>query len=204
MRVPGCPARALALAAILAVTLLAGCGKSGATHFYSFSSMEGAPSSQPPCLSLGVGPVEVPAYLDRRSVMVRESENRLALAEFEEWAEPVRDGLSRVLAQNLGVLVCAKPIAVHPWPAGVNPGYQVTVQVQRFDGAPGKEVALEATWSILDKEGGLLVWNRFSDRKPCGQGYAAMAAAMSGLVSGMSGDIARSLQSLKPQGGGGK
>ncbi len=204
MRNPGYPARAFALAALMAVSLLAGCGKSGATHFYSLSAEAGSASANPPCLSLGVGPVEVPAYLDRRSVMVRESENRMVLAEFEEWAEPVRDGLSRVLAQNLSRLVCARPIAVHPWPAGVNPEYQVTVQVQRFDGAPGKEVALDATWSILDKNGDLVVWNRFSGRESCGQGYASMAASMSGLVSGLSGDIARSLQTMKPSKSGGK
>ncbi len=173
--------------------LAAGCGKSGPTSFYALSGPQTPALSGGACLSLGVGPVETPAYLARNSLMIRDGENKLKLLDFEEWAEPVSDGLTRVLAENLGTLVCARPLVTYPWPAGVSPDYQITVQTQRFDGAPGKDVVLKATWAILDKNGELAAWDSFDGAEPAGGNFASMAAAMSRLAARLAGNMARAL-----------
>jgi len=193
MRAPSLFRLAAALAAVAAALALAGCGKSAPTRFYAFSPASQAVSAKEPCVSVGVGPIEVPSYLDRRDMVVREGENRLKLAEMEQWAEPLKDGLTRVLAENLQSMMCARPIAVYPWPSGVSPDYQVTVQVQRFDGEMGKQTTLKATWAILNKEGDLAVWKSFSASRPTGADSQAMASAMSGLAAELAADVARSL-----------
>lgn len=182
---------------VLAAAGLSGCGKSAPTQFFALAPMENPASTVPPCISLGVGPVETPVYLDRRSIMVRNGENKMTLSEFEEWAEPLKDGLARTLAENLSGLVCAKPIAVYPWPVGVVPEYQVTVQVQRFDGALRDKVELRATWAILDRNGEMVLWSSFTAEEPSGGDYASLAAAMSRLAGGLSKDIAEGLASVK-------
>lgn len=197
MRPRTSPLIVLVATCLLALCLLSGCGKSAPTHFYALSPAEAPPLDGPPCYSVGIGPVEIPAYLDRRDVVTREGGARVKLAEFESWAEPVKDGLARVLAENLSGLVCARPIAVYPWPTGVNPEYQVTVQAQRFDGALKKDVVLRASWSILNGDGELLVWKLFESRAPAGDDYASMAASMSDLAATLSRDIAMAIKEFQ-------
>ncbi|MFP5238810.1 MAG: membrane integrity-associated transporter subunit PqiC, partial [Acidobacteriota bacterium] len=173
----------------LAAALLAGCGKSAPTHFYSLSSaQEAAPAQEAkaakaPCFSLGVGPVDFPAYLDRSQVVVRQSGNQMHVADFEQWVEPLQENFKRVLLENLEGSLCASPLVLHPWPVGVRPDYQVALQVLRFDGAPGQSAQLRASWSILDSHGELLVWKSSTlQESVAGPGYDALAAAQSRLV----------------------
>ena len=51
---------------------------------------------------LGVGPVTLPGYLDRPQLVVRVSENEIALAESDRWAERLDDNVVRILQADLG------------------------------------------------------------------------------------------------------
>ena len=179
--------------------LLAGCGKSAPTHFYSLSTA-GAPASAAeapagPCLSLGVGPVEFPAYLDRSQVVTKIGQNQMHVGDFEQWIEPLRDNFQRALTENLGRLVCAKPLVTYPWPVGGHPDRQIVVQVANFDGTLGQEVWLRVSWSILDADNKQLVWRTAEYREPvAGPDYASLAAAQSRLVEKFAKDVAGSLR----------
>ncbi|WP_243438574.1 PqiC family protein [Fundidesulfovibrio soli] len=187
----------------LAAFLLAGCGKSAPTHFYSLSTGQTAPEreaapARAPCFSLGVGPVDFPAYLDRSQVVVRQGGNQMHVADFEQWVEPLQENFKRVLLENLEGSLCASPLVLHPWPVGVRPDYQVALQVLRFDGAPGQSAQLRASWSILDSRGELLVWKSSTlQESVAGPGYDALAAAQSRLVNRLSQEIAQAFAGLK-------
>ncbi len=183
---------------ICALTLFAltGCGASAPTHFYGFSPMGATALDESSCLSVGVGPVSVASYLNRDSVVTRDSANRLQVSEFNQWIEPIEDGLSHAVADNLSGLICVEPIAVYPWPIGITPDYQVSIQLQRLDGILGKTVSLKATWSIVDNQGKLLKWSSFSDQTACGPTYDDLAASASQLIVGMTKDIATELKTL--------
>ncbi|WP_243311271.1 PqiC family protein [Fundidesulfovibrio agrisoli] len=200
---------ALPLLLLLAAALLAGCGKSAPTHFYSLNSgqaaptQEGAPAQEAkpakaPCFSLGVGPVDFPAYLDRAQMVVRQGGNQMQVADFEQWVEPLQENFKRVLLENLEGSLCASPLVLHPWPVGVRPDYQVALQVLRFDGAPAHTAVLRASWSILDSQGELLVWKSSTlQESVAGPGYDALAAAQSRLVARLSQEIAQAFGGLK-------
>jgi uncharacterized lipoprotein YmbA len=178
------------------LALLAGCGKSAPTHFYSLSAAA-SPAAEPagPCLSLGIGPVEFPAYLDRSQIVTRTGQNQMHLAEFEQWIEPPRDNFQRALTENLASLVCAKPLVSYPWPVGGHPDRQVVLQVARFDGSLGQETVLRVSWSVLDADGKQLAWRTNEYREPAGApDYAALAAAQSRLVEKFAKDVADSLR----------
>ena len=199
---------ALPLLLLLAAALLAGCGKSAPTHFYSLNSGQAAPAQEAqaqetktakaPCFSLGVGPVDFPAYLDRAQMVVRQGGNQMHVADFEQWVEPLQENFKRVLLENLEGSLCASPLVLHPWPVGVRPDYQVALQVLRFDGAPAQTAELRASWSILDSHGELLVWKSSTLRESvAGPGYDALAAAQSKLVSRLAGEIAQAFGGIK-------
>ncbi|WP_428560539.1 MAG: PqiC family protein [Solidesulfovibrio sp. DCME] len=192
--------RTLAVPAALAAALLllAGCGKSAPTHFYSLSSAPAAQKDQAPsgpCLSVGVGPVDFPAYLDRSQIVTRTGANRMQLAEFDQWIETPRENFQRILTENLAGLVCAKPLVTYPWPTGGHPDRQVVIQVARFDGVLGQDAVLRASWSVLDTDGKNLAWRSNEYRQAAGgPDYDSLAAAQSRLVEQFAKDVADSLR----------
>ncbi len=200
---PVTPMRRLAAAlagAACGLTLLAGCGKSAPTHFYSLSSAgspQQADTATGPCLSLGVGPIDFPAYLDRSQIVTRTGQNQMHMADFDQWIEPLRDNFQRALLENLSGLVCAKPLVGYPWPAGGRPERQIVIQVARFDGSLGQETALRVSWSVLDADSRQLAWRTAEYHEPTGApDYAALAAAQSRLVEKFAKDVAESLRGL--------
>jgi len=56
-------------------------------------------------LTIGVGPVTLPPYLDRPQIVTRASRAQLHLAELDQWAASLQDTVARVLAENLSLLM---------------------------------------------------------------------------------------------------
>ena len=148
-------------------------------------------------LSIGVGPVELPQYVDRPQIVTGQQSSELHSATSAQWAEPLQDGFTRVLAENLSLLLATDRVALFPWKTFV-PEYQVVVEVTHFLGQTGGEVSLVALWSILTKDGReALVSKKSSFREATGSSeYAALAAAMSRTVAALSRDIAAALLAL--------
>jgi len=184
--------------AVCCLPLLAGCGKSAPTHFYSLNTAPTPPSGTAPagpCLSLGIGPVDFPGYLDRSQVVTRIGQNQMHVADFEQWIESPHDNFQRTLATNLSSLVCAKPLVTYPWPVGGHPERQVVIQVAQFDGILGQEAVLRVSWSVLDGEAKQLTWRATDYREPvAGPDYPSLAAAQSRLVEKFAKDVADSLR----------
>ena len=111
-----------------------------------------APASSAPhaSVAVGVGPVRIPAYLDQSSILVRTGEGEVELSGEHRWAEPLRDGIGRTLAENLSAMIPTDAVAVFPWRTPWTVDYRVTVDILRFDGAPGRSVVLDARWRLLD------------------------------------------------------
>lgn len=112
--------------------------------------------SSPPSLAagarlpvvLGIGPISLPGYLDRPQIVVRLSENEIALAESDRWAEPLRDNVARTLEEDLATLLPASSYVEYPWYASAAPDYGVAVEVRRFEVDARGAVVLDATWRI--------------------------------------------------------
>ena len=83
-------------------------------------------------LTLGLGPVKFPAYLDRSEVVTRVEPNRVVVSENDHWAEPLKTNFTRVLSQNLSVLLGGSQILSFPWYSSTHLDYQVVIDVQRF------------------------------------------------------------------------
>jgi len=107
-------------------------------------------SSNPAGVSIGIGPIRLPGYLDRQEIVTRVSQNRIDLSEYDRWAERLETNFTRVLAQNLSVLLNTDQLVFYPWELNRKPNYQVTIEMLRFESNTRGEVQLSARWEILD------------------------------------------------------
>src|SRR3546814_11447622 len=87
---------------------------------------------------IAVAPVTLPAYLDRPDIVTRSTDNRLELADFDDWAEPLDDNITRVLAENLGHLLRTDRVVVLP-SASDAIDTEVRVDISRFEREPRSE-----------------------------------------------------------------
>src|SRR5262245_32782491 len=136
------------LSIALAATAALGCGGSATARFYTLNSTatsQGAPAVRD---AIAVGPVSIPSYVDRPQFVVQAEPNRLTLEEFERWAAPLDEGIARVIAADLTVLLGTTQVITVPLPPGFIPAYQVAIDVQRFESVPGKGVVVDAVWVV--------------------------------------------------------
>jgi uncharacterized protein len=191
--------------ALLGICLLglSGCAGSPPTRFYVLPSLTGAetaPPAAPRDLTIGVGPVTLPPYLDRLQIVTRASRARLVLGEFDQWAASLQDSVPRVLAENLSLLIPTDRVLLHPWSRTTEPDYQVTVDVTQFDAGPSGEVVLAARWRILSANEKELVIRKARFTAAAGrQGYEATVSAMGHTLDALSQDIAAALLTIVQQ-----
>jgi len=193
-----------ALLPLLLVTAwgVSGClGGSAPTRFYVLAAIDGPEVPGARAMSIGVGPVNVAAYLDRPQIVTRPSADKIDLADFDQWGEPLRDGVPRVLAENLSRQLPAAKVSIFPWRGLEGVRYQVVVDVTRFDGPAGGDTLLEARWRILDGATAKELAGKTTRLTEAagGAGYTQTVSAMSRALAGLSRDIAQALVALPPQ-----
>jgi uncharacterized lipoprotein YmbA len=184
----------------VALLVLSGClGSTPPTQFYLVPPLTG-PDTVPPAsagwrdLTLGVGPVTVPPYLDRPQIVTRASRAKLVLADLDQWAGPLADTIARVLAEDLSLLIPTERVVLHPWPRMIDPDYQITVEVLQFDRGPGGEVVLVARWSLLDRDGkGLVLRTSRLSQAAGGTDYEAAVTAMGRTLDALARDMTATL-----------
>lgn len=146
-RIAGSMAAALGL---LALTL-AGCPTTEESRLYLLSPLpQSAKPAQTPLGDTTIRlRVDVAEYLNRSEIVTRVSENRYRLAEYDLWAEPLKDNFSRVLADNLSLLLGTEKVIVTDWSGRRGGGLLVDVSVARLDAVVGKDVTLDIRWQVL-------------------------------------------------------
>jgi uncharacterized protein len=172
---------------------------SPATQHYVLSPVVEAPpggtASPTAPLIVGVGPVNLPAYLDRPQMVVRRAPDLIEILELQQWGEPLRDGVTRVLAINLAHLLPDSVVVVFPWRSTEKVRCQVIVDVVQMDGPAGGTLALDARWRVLDGSGSEVAASISRLREPAGAG--GTAAAVSRALGILSRDIARELSATE-------
>ena len=95
---------------VMGLFFLDGClGKSQSPRFYTLSPLtedKAMAKSDTPARDtrIGIGPIKLADYLDQSRLVTRTGDNRLVKAEFDLWAGALKDNLTNVLAENIGLL----------------------------------------------------------------------------------------------------
>jgi uncharacterized lipoprotein YmbA len=140
--------------------------------------------------------VEIPEYLDRPQIIIRAEDHVIRLAEFDRWAEPLKENLTRVLAENLSSLLATDRIALFPWKGSKPMDYRIVVNVLRFEGAWGDDFILEARWTLFslqeDKEP-LMRKSRLQAALGEKEDFKSLAAAGSRLLADLCKEMAEAI-----------
>jgi uncharacterized lipoprotein YmbA len=180
--------------ALLALLLVSACAATQPTRFYTLSSLRPTAdeaSAEGPVI--GLEPVILPDYLDRPQIVTRAGPNRMMLADFDVWVEPLSGMFTRVLAQNLSVLLETEDVVILPELRDVRFDHQVQATVTQFDIAENGQAVLDALWAVYGRDGRRLVRqdrSRITEAVAEAGDYAAVAAALSRALEGLSRDIA--------------
>ena len=186
------------LAVLLSCVFVAAAGMSCSatppSRFYALDAAatpDGRPAARDAVI---VGPVSIPASVDRPQLVVQVAPNRLEVDEFDRWIAPLDDSIARTVAGNLSVLLGTPDVATAPF-ANFDPVYRVTIDVQRFDSIQGEAAVVDAVWAVRKGTGGQTRSGRTVAREAVqGEGFDALAAAHSRAIGTLSSDIAAAIR----------
>ena len=151
-------------------------------------------------LRLGVGRISLPELLNRPQIITRTGANRVRVADFSQWAEPLEKSIPRVLSENLARLTGTDQVSVYPWPTQMEIDFKVEIAVIRFEGNTDKEVSLAARWRLVRGNGSQAHPLQVSthSESAADRSTEALVAAMSRALASLSRDIASAIAIASP------
>ena len=187
---------------LILLLVVAACAETQPSRFYMLSGM-GAPMSEAVDegereLVIGLGPITLPRYLDRPQIVTRTSPNKMELAEFDKWAEPLGDVISRVMAENVSALLATRHVVILPQRRSRKTDYQVQIDVTQFDTEVSGKTVLVARWSVFrgrSDEPLATQISKISNSITNPTDYESVVAAMSQALGTLSRAIATAIRS---------
>lgn len=190
----------LLLAALLGTAVLAGCGGSPVTHFYTLN-----PAAEPAAAGAGgkaaysvaIGAVALPDGIDRPQIVLRSGGNRISFSEFERWVGALKDEIALAVAANLKQGLDGASVFAYPMGAGIKADVNVLIYVQRFDSVLGDAATVEVLWQVSPARGAVRT-GQSNVREPAGgPGYDALVAAHARALAAVSRDIAAAVRAVR-------
>ncbi len=163
------------------------------------------PASEPPAttepVSVGIGPVKMPAYLLRTSMAVRQGTNELEYLDNARWGERLDQCFQRTVAANLSRLLLSDRVYSTEW-ASSQVTVRVFVDVQQFEVDREGLGTLIAHWRITAPDSNTPLKSglaRLNQAGPSPQGNpAVIPATMSELTAEFSRILAQAIREASP------
>lgn len=184
---------------LLLLAAIAGGCATAPSRFYNLTATAMSDGTHTANYAVAVGPVSVPALVDRPQFTVQIAPNRVMIDEFNRWAAPLNDSIARVVAADLAVLLGTPRVATTPL-VNFDPAYRVTINVLRFESHQStalnnEGVLVEVVWVVSRAAGGAARSGHTIARDPAtGDGFAALAAGHSRALAKVSADIADAIR----------
>ena len=123
------PCKILISGMTIMTLLLAGCGTSPPAKFYTLTPVVAQRPQEKVVhteknMPVGIGPIEIPDYLDRPEIVTRAEQNQLILSEFNLWGGALKADINRVLLENISSLLAGDGIPIITWKATIDRGTQ--------------------------------------------------------------------------------
>ena len=134
---------------LAAFTAAAGCAKGPPPDFYILNAATAEPIvGEERGIAVGVGPINLPAHLNRSQIVTRATDYQLDLSESHQWAEPLKDSISRVVIMKLSNILQSNRVYAIPRRQKVSLDFQISIDIERLDGQLGKQAVLGARWTL--------------------------------------------------------
>ncbi len=180
----------------LLVLALAGCARTPNPELYLVDlPLDDARAGAGHGLAVGIGPLDLPAYLDRPQIVTRDGQHRLHAAPGHVWAEPLHDSALRVLTASVGATLASNRVFPVPRRARTALDWRVEIEIERFDGVLGGAVVLAARWSVYqaDNRQPRLTRTSLIEQPAAAGDYTALVEALSAALARLGEDIARAV-----------
>lgn len=177
----------------LVALLLASCGTSPETHYFTLAAVPGAIDEAPLARPVTVAEVNLPPSLNRREMVRRTGENTVAISDQDRWAAPLGEMIRRVLWQDLAERLPKSSVV--PPQAPVPPhAARVVVSLAQFASDGGGNVTLDGAWMVADGSDAPMLRRtvHLKTRSPAA-GASGEAAGRSRLLGRLASDIAGAL-----------
>ena len=143
--------RTIVTLALSSLVPLAACS-SPRERLYTLPGAQASARVTSPTLHIALGPVTIPADVDRPQLVVRRSAVRVLALEQERCAEPLLEAVPRVLADALRSRLPEASVTTLTMAAS-RPDLRVAVDITRFEAIVGSEVIIEAHWRLRSAPG---------------------------------------------------
>ncbi len=197
-------ARSITLCVLVSL-LVAACGSSPPVRYFALSSMDSVQQQDPDdAVTLGVGPLRLPEYLNRSQLVTRGGGSELEVDEFNRWAEPLTLALHRVVSTDVDNMMDGVIVIAFPWEAVVRNevDYRLLGEVTRFDADRSGRVVLDIQWAISDVPAGVAVLirrSKYETRASRPDDPAIVTSAMNDALAMFSRDVASELEVMMMQ-----
>lgn len=136
------PLRLSSVSAVVAVLTLSGCSflpkpaPDPTRHYVLTGPAPAVPNADAKqgALKVGLRSVQIAPYLDAKSMIVRRGDNEIDYRDYARWAEPLANGINRMLVARLHVSDRVGRVFPQPYPFDVARDVDVSVSVLRCEG----------------------------------------------------------------------
>lgn len=182
------------IASVIITTMLYSCGSS-ASSFYILTptnNYQQLESNFENNISIGIGNLELPDYLQKPQIVTFKNNNELHFDEFNRWAQPLDENFTDIVLENLSNMIPTNNIYLFMWPEEKLDIYQVTIKINQFELRSDSTVVLDARWSVsISNEIIFLMTEKSSyHEKITNLNYDKIVATMSKLTGYLCRDIA--------------
>lgn len=138
----------LTVSALFLILFLLGCS-SPKTSYYRMSS---SPISAAPSIGekvrLMVGPVSIPASMDRPQIVTQSGSTEVQVHEYHRWAGTLRGDIGQVISSRLAQDLGTSEVWNFSQSTQAQFDYQILVDVQNLDSSDKGGVILDVLWTI--------------------------------------------------------
>lgn len=179
----------------LSYVTITGCsigGQSSPSHFYMLEPLQSiSATTNLNNLSMGVGPIRIPGYIDRPQIITKTSTAEIQLADFDRWAEPMGGMVTRTITSNITALTGSNFIQMHPWPPNASFNYQIAANIINLENNEAGDALLIVNWRLINKNDEYGVKTQHSQFHATARdtSYASRVAALNDVLAQFSQEI---------------
>jgi uncharacterized lipoprotein YmbA len=190
---------ALLLTCVAIAQLVSGCiGTSPTTRYYAFTANDYVNKAEGD-LKISVGPFEVPEYLNRPQIVIRDQGTALKVLKSDRWAEPLTEAVGRQINRDLSNHITSGLVYQFPSVTDISPDYRIRGRINNFEANTDGTVVLRLRWGVLNSDNGFAIAPRgetFSATVESSDDIAAVTNAMDKLLGELALSIATELKKI--------
>ncbi len=189
------------LLAAVALVSISACGTSPAVRYYTLSEPSAAALDKTTTTIVTLGPFDLPEYLQRPNILVRDADQRIAYAEYDRWAEVPQEALVAWLARDVDQQLAAASVVTYPSAFMGKAQYRVRGAVAQWDVNSTGTAVLVVQWDCTAADGTPLLalrTSRYTAQAQRPNNYADIVRALNQTLAEFSGHIARDLAAALP------